>query len=88
MSDCFNRLHATLLLSMGIFALGACSPRDLETQPLEVSTAEGIVVCQLYTTDLVYWDRSVGRPEGMSSQEADAVCVDAGRQRARDSQES
>ena len=69
-----NRFGAFLLL--GAVALGAvaCAPTDLESTPIKVATPKGEVVCQLYTRDLVYWDRAISEPAGMSPDEADAIC--------------
>lgn len=69
-----------LALVLGGLLLAACSPRDMETTPVKVETAKGTVVCQLYTHDLVYWDRSIQRPDGMSADQADGVCAAKGRE--------
>lgn len=64
---------------LGLLLLGACAPRDLETPPVKVETAKGTVVCQLYTQDIVYWDRSITRPDSMTTKEGDAICIAEGR---------
>lgn len=58
------------------------SPEAYESEPVKVQTQAGIVTCQLYTRELVVWDRAIDRPEGMSVSTADAICVDEGQRRA------
>ena len=53
-------------------------PRSYETEPVEVQTEKGIVVCQLYTREHVLWDRAIDRPDNMSVREADDICRSAG----------
>lgn len=67
-----------MLLSL-VLVTAACSPQSMETAPVHVETAKGTVVCQLYTTEVVYWDRSIARPDKMTTQEADAICIERGR---------
>ncbi|WP_291734914.1 hypothetical protein [Leisingera sp. F5] len=57
---------------------GCVSPEQFETTPVQLETSKGIVVCQLYTKDRVLWDRSIGRPQTMSVEEADAICKQEG----------
>lgn len=65
-------------------ALAACvsDPRAYETEPVKVQTSKGTVTCQLYTKDLVRWDRSISRPSNMSVDEADAICQAEGARQA------
>lgn len=67
--------------AFGFAALAACSldPKDYETTPVTVDTPQGQVVCQLYTKDIVRWDRSIDRPETMSVKTADAYCLQEGQ---------
>lgn len=76
---------AVSLAMLAGFTLSACvvSPEVYETEPVELETATGVVTCQLYTDDLVLWDRSIDRPEGMSVTEADAICKAEGERRAK-----
>lgn len=69
-----------IVLSAGA-ALTACTldPKAYETTPVVVDTAAGPVTCQLYTKELVRWDRSVDRPAGMSVETADKVCLAEGQ---------
>lgn len=78
-----NRCKIAIAISC-LLAFAGCipSPEDYETTPVEVTTDQGIVVCQLYTLDRVIWDRSMHRPETMSVKEADAACIDEGRRLA------
>lgn len=66
---------------VAVAAISACSidPKDYETAPVTVETAQGPVVCQLYTESLVRWDRSVSRPAAMSVETADAICLKEGQ---------
>jgi hypothetical protein len=69
----------------GLLAAGlsACSsPSAYETEPVEVDTPAGVVICQLYTRNLVVWDRAIDRPPSMSVTTADAICVNEGKRRA------
>lgn len=70
-----------VLAFTAIAALSACSidPKDYETAPVTVQSAQGPVVCQLYTKSMVRWDRSITRPEGMSVANADAICLKEGQ---------
>lgn len=62
-----------------VMSLSACySPDEYETDPVEVQTSKGIVTCQLYTTRIVIWDRSINRPNNMDVAEADEYCRRAG----------
>lgn len=72
-----------LVLSLtAVLGLSAClDPRDYETAPVEVATAEGIVTCQLYTQERVIWDRAIGFPRTISVKAADKVCQDEGLRR-------
>lgn len=80
MSMVTNSGKSALVLLLGTALLAACAPRDLETTPVKVETAKGTVTCQLYTHDMVYWDRAIHRPEGMSADQADGVCAAKGQE--------
>lgn len=59
------------------------SPQNYESEPVVLKTPKGNVTCQLYTPELVIWDRSIDRPYGMSVETADAICRKEGqRQKA------
>lgn len=68
------------LLAAAALALAACvpDPRAYETAPVQLQTPKGVVTCQLYTKELVVWDRSIDRPDAMSLKEADALCHQEG----------
>lgn len=71
-------------LLIALFAgvvLTACTldPKAYETEPVVVETAAGPVTCQLYTKELVRWDRSIARPAGMDVATADKVCLAEGQ---------
>ena len=72
------------ILGAASIALTACVSRgNYESAPVEVSTEMGLVTCQLYTRDRVLWDRSIGRPEGMTVEVADNVCRAEGQRLLR-----
>lgn len=62
-----------------ILAGCASNPRAYETSPVEVETPQGIVTCQLYSPEILVWDRSIDRPRSMGVQEADEICLEEGR---------
>ncbi len=72
------------LLAVFPLALAACvpDPKSFETEPVVVQTSVGPVTCQLYTAEIVAWDRAIDRPERMSVAEADAICQAEGRRQA------
>jgi hypothetical protein len=53
---------------------GCLDPKSMETAPVQVSTAQGVVTCQLYRRDRVLWDRAIHRPDAMSVATADQIC--------------
>lgn len=73
------RPAATALLLLA--CLGGCvpDPRQYESTPVQVTTAKGTVTCQLYTRDIVSWDRAINRPNSMGVQEADDICLAEGK---------
>jgi len=66
-----------------ISMLAACglSPEYYETAPVSVATSAGTVVCQLYTPQIVVWDRSIDRPAKMGVEDADQICKREGLRR-------
>ncbi|WP_264213566.1 hypothetical protein [Leisingera thetidis] len=71
--------HKILIFAGFATALGGCvSPENYETEPVQIQTSAGVVVCQLYTKDRVLWDRSILRPDSMSVEQADAICRNEG----------
>ncbi len=74
-------LKKLAFVTVGIAALAACSldPKQYESTPVTVDTPQGQVVCQLYTKDIVSWDRSIDRPDNMSVKTADAYCLQEGQ---------
>ncbi|WP_325168758.1 hypothetical protein [Paracoccus caeni] len=69
------------LIALGALAvsLAACSPQQFESAPVTVDSPQGPVTCQLYTKNMLDWDRSTDRPNGMSVTEADNLCRAEGR---------
>ena len=70
-----------ILCSTVPLVLAACAPDPLayETDPVEVQTSQGVVTCQLYTRNIVAWDRAIDRPDTMSVQQADQICKTEGQ---------
>ncbi len=73
-------MKALALAVLAAIALSGCvgDPAGYESDPVTVSTSGGNVVCQLYTKRVVRWDRAIDRPNGMSVQDADAICLQEG----------
>lgn len=71
------------IATLGVAALAACSidPKDYESDPVVVETAQGPVVCQLYTQNIVRWDRAIRRPDTMGVTEGDNTCLREGERR-------
>lgn len=73
----------TLMRAVAILAvlplIAACSPQEMETDPVVLATPQGPVTCQLYTRSQVLWDRSIDRPATMGVRTADALCVAEGK---------
>lgn len=69
-----------IMITVPMLALSACigSPKDFETDPVQITTKGGTVVCQLYTKETVLWDRSIDHPASMSVEAADHYCVAEG----------
>ena len=67
-----------------VLALSGCiDPVNYETEPVEVKTPKGVVVCQLYTRERVLWDEAISVPAGMSIEEGDAICLIEGKRQKR-----
>ena len=71
------------LTGAALLALSACTPKDYESAPVTLNTPQGPVVCQLYTKNMLDWDRSISRPNAMSVETADALCKEEGRREQR-----
>ena len=72
-----KRLTAYAIAVLCIPALAACDfvdPINYETAPVTVQTQYGEVTCQLYTKEIVRWDRPIDWPAGMTVQQAFAIC--------------
>lgn len=61
---------------------GCSSPAQFESAPVRVETSQGVVTCQLYTPEMVVWDRSINRPNKMDVRTADNICINEGRRLA------
>ncbi|MCU0907875.1 MAG: hypothetical protein MUF73_10595 [Rhodobacteraceae bacterium] len=77
-----HTIHIVPLLAALLLAACAPNPAMFETAPVVINATAGPVTCQLYTTDLVVWDRSIDRPPTMPVAEADAICQAAGMRQA------
>lgn len=80
-------LRRTIVLPLvaGTALLAGCSldPASYETAPVTLQSAKGPVVCQLYSKEIVEWDRSIDRPARMSVKEADDICYAEGLRQKR-----
>lgn len=76
-----RRLVKSLSLLAAPALVAGCvqDPRQYETPPHTVDVSKGVVTCQLYTQEFVYWDRATQWPSGMSLDEADEICLEEGR---------
>jgi len=71
-------------VSLGaLLMIAACTPASMETDPVTVETDQGPVTCQLYTRELVLWDKALSRPVDMTDEAANEICRGEGR-RLRD----
>lgn len=80
-------LKFTALAVSGL-VLSGCVPHPdfFETPPVTIETAQGPVTCQLYSPEIVTWDRATDRPDSMSVAEGDAVCQEAGQKQLADAE--
>lgn len=63
-----------VVAALVLTGVAACSPAQLESEPVTLQSPQGPVVCQLYTKNMLDWDRSISRPEAMNLATADALC--------------
>lgn len=73
-----NKCITAAVLAVVALGAAACTPHDLESPPVKVSTPKGDVVCQLYTRSVLDWDRAIKVPAGMSAETADGICRNRG----------
>lgn len=69
-------------LAVGLLSGCVASPEAYETPPVDLETPKGVVTCQLYTDEIVLWDRAIRWPRAMSAEAADALCKKEGNRRA------
>ncbi len=78
------RLLRTLQFFFSVALVSGCiAPEHFETQPVEVETPNGTVICQHYLPEEVAWDQAVLAPPGMSIPEADEICRIEGYRRKK-----
>ena len=74
------KLKISILAVASATILSGCFDRaGYETIPVKLETPEGVVTCQLYTPKRVMWDRAIAAPDGMTTEEANAYCVEEGQ---------
>ena len=78
MSRIFLSLWFVFMLALLLVALSACSPAMFESEPVTVKTDKGSVICQLYTREIVEWDRPVTFSTSITPEEAYRICVNEG----------
>lgn len=61
-----------------VVILSACSPAMFESEPVTVKTDKGSVVCQLYTREIVEWDRPITFSTSITPDEAYHICLREG----------
>ena len=65
-----------LCLFCALFTITGCAnKKEHETTPIRLNTPEGLVVCQLYSLDLIMWDTSITRPKSISKETTDTICI-------------
>ena len=68
-----------LCLFCALFIITGCAnKKEHETTPIRLSTPEGLVVCQLYSLDLIMWDTSITWPKSISKETADKIRIAEG----------
>ncbi|UWQ15554.1 hypothetical protein K3556_06665 [Aliiroseovarius sp. M344] len=67
-----------LIVLASAVVLSGCVRSSYESTPVEVNTPKGKVTCQLYTPERVQWDEAIAKPDTMSKQEADNICIEQG----------
>ncbi|TRD22158.1 hypothetical protein FEV53_05390 [Palleronia caenipelagi] len=72
------KVFAVLVLAV---AAAGCTQAQYESEPVAVQTAKGPVTCQLYGHNQVVWDEAILRPDSMTDDEANQVCVQEGQRR-------
>lgn len=68
-------------LAVATLCTGCIDLADYESTPVQVSTSQGVVTCQLYRPKEVLWDQATDAPRGMSIKTADSICVEEGTRR-------
>lgn len=65
-----------VVLPVTLLALAACADvkKSYESDPVTIQTESGPVTCQLYTPDMVMWDRAISKPNGMGDADANRHC--------------
>jgi uncharacterized lipoprotein YbaY len=74
-----NKVLITSMLSATVLLAGCLDKTSFETEPVQVSTPQGVVTCQLYTHEKVLWDEAISSPAGMSIEAADEICFAKGQ---------
>ncbi len=76
-----SRILKSVGLLAALIVVSGCvqDPRQYESPPVTVTVAKGKITCQLYTKELIYWDRATDWPRSMTVEEADAVCLEQGK---------
>lgn len=73
-------LKITVIAGITSFlALSGCVNRaSYETAPVKVASPQGVVLCQLYSANIVLWDQAISVPEGMLITTGDSICHNEG----------
>ncbi|VAV90329.1 hypothetical protein MNBD_ALPHA07-605 [hydrothermal vent metagenome] len=74
-----SKILITSALTATVFLSACLNKESFETEPVKVSTKQGVVICQLYTHEKVLWDRAISAPAGMSIETADKICFEEGK---------
>lgn len=75
-----SRVFTSAMALVALLAVTGCQ-KGYESDPVFIKSDKGQVTCQLYTVDRTYWDEAIRIPEGLSQEEADALCLAEGERR-------
>ena len=74
-----NKILIPSLLTATVLLAGCLDKDSYKTEPVQVSTAQGVITCQLYTHEKVLWDEAISAPSGMTIDTADKICFEEGK---------
>lgn len=70
-----------IVLLIPLALSGCISLKTFESEPVQLQTPKGEVVCQLYGINQTSHDTAIAWPEAMTEEEADGYCLAEGTRR-------